>query len=433
MTLFQTISAIPIIGGAVTSLMFMVKLRYSVKRTAALALISIVPISGFTIWFYLVYGVDFGAKHVLLFFFIPIFVILRQFSFYRDGRFLFSYVFMVTIAVELMFFTNFIDYYMNSESHIIMFILRLFLFPLSAVLILKYLRTPFLHIQSELEKGWLSFSLVPSCLFLLLYIMYVFPKPITERADDMLAMCFLLFCVPLILVQIIFFLFQAFSLFESRERENILSMQAQALKQHLEEEDAKQKRFFIERHDMRHRINAVISMLENAQIREAIEYLGATDQIFLDGTRKVWCENLVLNAVFSFYFTKAEVSHIQLDAVLRIEKKLAIDETDLSIVIANLLENAIHALNGMPEDKRILRCRCTCFPQLLFQISNPCQKDVKFDNNGFPVTEQDGHGLGMRSVRAYCRKHDAECTMRITDGWFVASLVVRSEQIRAGR
>lgn len=421
MTLFQTASGVIAIAASAVTLFCLMKPRFSIRRTILTALCVLLPVSAFTIWFYLIFGVALGAKFCLLIFFLPVFLIFFYLSQYRDGRCLFVYGFNSTIAVELIFLTNFLDYLSKYPSHITMFILRLLLFPLYAWLAVRFFRRPLLKLQENIDSGWRSFSLIPLSLLFLLLLAYQFPTPVTERVDGRPAALFLMLCIPLIFYQTISSLFRQLELFESREQQSLLSIQAASLKHQLLQEEANRERISIERHDVRHRIHTACSMLSIGQVEEALACLDASDKSLSKPQGKNWCANPVLNAVFSYYLSIAEDCDIRIDATLRLEKELTFDEMDLSIVVANLLENAIYAVKMLPPKDRIIRIRCTDYPQLILKISNPCVGTIPFDADGFPVTREAGHGLGVRSVFAYSKKHGAKCAMRVSDGWFIAS------------
>ena len=126
--------------------------------------------------------------------------------------------------------------------------------------------------------------------------------------------------------------------------------------------------------------------------------------------------------MFSAYFGMAEAEGVRVEAELDIPTELSVDETELSTVFANALENANCAVRELPEERRVIRCKCIRFPQLMFRISNPYAGKVRFDNDGLPVSPVDGHGLGTRSIAAYCEKHGAMCAYSAEGGWFTVQI-----------
>lgn len=50
--------------------------------------------------------------------------------------------------------------------------------------------------------------------------------------------------------------------------------------------------------------------------------------------------------------------------------------------------------------------------------ASPYAGEVRFDENGLPVSAHQGYGIGTRSIAAFCEKHGAACSYGAKDGWF---------------
>jgi hypothetical protein len=61
---------------------------------------------------------------------------------------------------------------------------------------------------------------------------------------------------------------------------------------------------------------------------------------------------------------------------------------------------------------------------MMLEISNPCTGSISFDDHGLPMAQKEGHGLGVQSISAFCRKNGAVCQFDLTDGWFRLRLVL---------
>lgn len=132
----------------------------------------------------------------------------------------------------------------------------------------------------------------------------------------------------------------------------------------------------------------------------------------------------MLDAVFSSYFDQAQNQGIHITAQISLPDTLTVDEGALSIVVANALENAIHANLLLPRVQRAIRCKMVATPSIMLEISNPCSEDVVFDAQGLPIAHREGHGLGGQSISAFCQKNGAVCQFELTDSWFLLRLVL---------
>lgn len=210
---------------------------------------------------------------------------------------------------------------------------------------------------------------------------------------------------------------------EGWARAELLSTQISALQSRMEVTRAADEAIRIERHDLRHKLQAVAGMVEKGATEEALAYIGAS-QAHLDELKPVrWCQNPVLDAIFSSYFNQANRQGIEVRAALAIPDELAVDAAELATVFANALENAIHACAELPEGERKIVCKCINRPQLMFEVANTCAGKVSFDARGLPAAAHRGHGIGTRSIAAFCEKYGAACFYEAENGWFTMRMV----------
>lgn len=210
---------------------------------------------------------------------------------------------------------------------------------------------------------------------------------------------------------------------EGWAKAELLSTQISALQSRMEVTRAADEAIRIERHDLRHKLQAVAGMVEKGETEEALAYIGAS-QAHLDELKPVrWCQNPVLDAIFSSYFDQADRQGIEVQATLAIPDELAVDAAELATVFANALENAIHACGSLPEGERKIVCKCINRPQLMFEVANTYAGKVSFDARGLPAAAHQGHGIGTRSIAAFCEKHGATCFYEAENGWFKMRVV----------
>ena len=67
---------------------------------------------------------------------------------------------------------------------------------------------------------------------------------------------------------------------------------------------------------------------------------------------------------------------------------------------------------------------CRNVGRLLLEMENPCPEDTILDENGYPVTLEEGHGIGSKSVIAFAKKYDGELMYQIENKVFRVRLLV---------
>jgi signal transduction histidine kinase len=175
-------------------------------------------------------------------------------------------------------------------------------------------------------------------------------------------------------------------------------------------------------HDRRHFNNVLLELLEHGQADEASALLQKQNQTE-PKMRRVYCENPAVNAAVSHYISIAELEGIQTEINLDIPSGLSIDSLELSMVVSNLLENAIQACVKNP-DGAYIRFICRNVGRLLLEIENPCDSSSVLDENGYPIANSEGHGIGSKSVVAFANKYEGELLYKIENGVFRVRLLI---------
>ena len=101
-------------------------------------------------------------------------------------------------------------------------------------------------------------------------------------------------------------------------------------------------------------------------------------------------------------------------------------------VLANALENAIHACQDLPEEERRIRLRMelTENRRLLASMENP-SPPVAFGSGGLPdVPKREGHGLGLPSVKRVADKYGGLFRCQWEQGRFVVRTVLMPPEER---
>ena len=187
----------------------------------------------------------------------------------------------------------------------------------------------------------------------------------------------------------------------------ILEMATNSMKERLNatEEILRQDRAM--RHDRRHFEALILSLIQDGKVDEAKKCLEERMAQEPRGSRS-FCENTTVNAALMHYVAIAERNNIRVKVSANIPYNVGVDEMQLAIAISNLLENAIHACDKVPEAERFIEVTAKYKQQLLLEISNSCQGIVKLDEDGHPVASEDGHGIGTRSVLDFVKNTGSE-------------------------
>jgi hypothetical protein len=211
---------------------------------------------------------------------------------------------------------------------------------------------------------------------------------------------------------------------QMQSSQELLRISASAMAERLKLMDEATQQSCIAAHDRRHFNNTLLELLQRGQTDNAIAFLEKQVSMVPSKIRK-YCENTTINATVCYYVGLAEQKKIETDVNLDIANSLSVDSLELAMVIANLMENAIHSCEGLENSQNgYIHFSCRHVGRLALEMSNPYADDITLDENGHPISKEDGHGIGTKSVLAFSEKHDAEVMYFLENGVFRVRMLI---------
>ena len=92
----------------------------------------------------------------------------------------------------------------------------------------------------------------------------------------------------------------------------------------------------------------------------------------------------LVNLIFSSFAGRAESAGATMNIKAVVPYILPVSETDLCVLLSNALENALHACTAQEQKGTIDILAYEKNGRFFFQVTNPCRKEVAFEN-GVPV------------------------------------------------
>lgn len=203
----------------------------------------------------------------------------------------------------------------------------------------------------------------------------------------------------------------------------ILEMAAKSMKDRLASAEELMKQDRAMRHDRRHFEALLMTLLEEGKVDEAKKCI--SERLEQEPHMSVrYCENTTVNAALTHYVSLAEKSGIKTTVHANIPFEPGVDDMQLAIAVSNLLENAVHACEAVPEEERFINLTAKYKKQLLIEISNSCKSKVSLDNEGHPFTTKENHGIGTRSVLAFVDQTGSEIRYIAEDNIFKVRMII---------
>ncbi len=236
---------------------------------------------------------------------------------------------------------------------------------------------------------------------------------------------FLGFAICLAYLIFLLVYFREYELKSKAEQYNeLIRMQLSSLHTEMASTRKSEQKMSILRHDTRHHLSVLRTLIQQGDCESALEYLNEISQTYDDTVIKAYCKNEMVNSVLSIYSTRFEEQKIRWEVQVSIGEKLPCSEMMFCAILSNVLENAMHAVQELPQEKRWVQLSLSeTTGHLLLMEKNTVQSTPVF-TDGIPVTERSGHGLGARSIVYYVESLNGQYQFFMENGDFVVRIIL---------
>ena len=174
------------------------------------------------------------------------------------------------------------------------------------------------------------------------------------------------------------------------------------------------------RHDLRHYNRLLVTLLQSGEVDKALDLIEVQDRDLLTKPIDTYCESPIVNAALTIYMQLAEQDGIRRTCDVDIDNpnRPTDGDNDLSIMLSNIIENAVIASRKQPKGKREISVSLVYDSlQYALIVKNRFDTPVLLGKDGLPQTKERGHGVGMLSLRNFIEKYGAEVFFEQKDGW----------------
>lgn len=181
----------------------------------------------------------------------------------------------------------------------------------------------------------------------------------------------------------------------------------------------------IYRHDLRHHLTMIGSLIAADNTEQAMAYIQQT-QSEIDALTPVrHCANEMVNLLLSAFAHRAQEQGVSVSAKMSLPEALPLPDTELCAILSNGLENACRAAAALPEgEDRIIDIFSSIRQRnLLLEIRNPYAGEVVM-RDGLPAARDGARHYGCRSIQSIVQRRGGICTFQAADGIFVLRIAI---------
>jgi sensor histidine kinase regulating citrate/malate metabolism len=165
------------------------------------------------------------------------------------------------------------------------------------------------------------------------------------------------------------------------------------------------------------------TLIQNDSTDEALNYIRKNTESYNNTAITRYCGNDMINSVISVYKIRFTDKNLHLNCDIKIND-IVFSETEFCAILSNALENSMHAIEGLAENKHWAKLSISNRGNsILMQLENPTDKTPRFVD-GIPVSDKKGHGIGIKSIIYYVDKLNGQWQFTVNDGKFIMQVII---------
>lgn len=276
------------------------------------------------------------------------------------------------------------------------------------------------------RHSWLIL-VTPIASLILMYIVFKYNLTRTTRANlelSLLSVGILLFA-NFVVLKVYQLLIREFEITKMNLR---FLDQAELHKEHSEEIELMLNNIRKINHNIKHQFIVLRGYLEENEISNAKKFLD--DSINEEWNKCNVCntDNIAIDTIINSKYLKISENKISFNLDINIPASIPFSGVDLSILIGNVLENAIDANLKVEENKRYVNLYITyennylivscvnIFTGVITKSSTGIINTIKEDKNN--------HGFGMNSIKNICEKYNGSMNFENTNNVFTIKCIL---------
>lgn len=183
-------------------------------------------------------------------------------------------------------------------------------------------------------------------------------------------------------------------------------------------------------HDYSNQIHCIQGLLESKKYQDAQEYASKLTGLVEENMEVIDVKNIILNVVLNQKYRTARNENISMIFQINSLTNLWIEDTDMVIIMSNLLDNAIEACRKLKENRVILLKIVRERRQLVLSVQNQVADTVEIKEKQIETSKSDkkNHGIGLKNVQMVLDKYHGFGNIRYENGWFYYTAIIPNKE-----
>lgn len=214
------------------------------------------------------------------------------------------------------------------------------------------------------------------------------------------------------------------------ERESI-KQRVEMYEHQLDLMEQSQKNIKALHHDMKNHLFLIQSYLENQEHSKAQQYIASINNHMVVPGQHIHTGNQEIDAIMNYMIERAKRKDCKIEMQINVPNIGFMDKMDLNIILGNLLDNALEALEQTTERYLSINIK---YKKGIFVIKICNSYDGTLIKRGSKYftrkRETESHGLGLQNVNEIVEKYNGEKQIETKDGLFKITIILYIEAVQ---
>lgn len=182
-------------------------------------------------------------------------------------------------------------------------------------------------------------------------------------------------------------------------------------------------------HDLKNHFLVLDQLAKEGRCREIREYIYRTGAEVTGYNTFINTGNTIIDGLVNSKLESLLAESVEIETEVFISENLNIAAGDISIILGNLLDNAVIALKEMPEGKKqkVLQLRMReDRGQLILKITNSHNRSLCKSGGFYRTSKKDRwrHGIGLKNVKSVVDRYAGYMEISHTENIFAVEIVL---------
>lgn len=185
------------------------------------------------------------------------------------------------------------------------------------------------------------------------------------------------------------------------------------------------------RHDLKNHLTLLGNYIYKQDFENASSYLNQIETNLTSAREFCHTKNAEIDSILNYLLNQAEQLHCEISTKIDVPRQRFMSDFDLNIVLSNLLENALEALEKV--ENRILMIYIKYDKKILYiSVYNSFNGKTKKKDGYFQTLKPDKelHGYGLLNIQKTVEKYHGKSIFQTEENFFKADIILYTDSIK---